>query len=85
MVAGRGKWVSGSGARRWARAGLSASSPGTGLVETMGEDGLGVCRRPSGRAASHPVADRRMQAEKKVAYVTPGSIPMTLRAGQDRA
>jgi hypothetical protein len=51
----------------------------------MGEDGLGVCRGPA--VGQHLIQSRivRMQAEEKVAYVTPGLDPMTLRAGQDRA
>ena len=62
-----------------------ASRLGSGLVEPMGEDGLGVCRGPA--VGQHLVQSRivRMQAEEKVAYVTPGLDPMTLGAGQDRA
>ena len=66
-------------------AGSGTSGPGSGFVEPMGEDGLGMCRSPAVR--QHLIQARivRMQAEEKVAYVTPGLDPMTLGTGQDRA
>ena len=65
--------------------GLGTSGFGSGLVEPMGEDGLGMRRSPA--VGQHLIQSRivRMQAEEKVAYIAPGLDPMTLGAGQDRA
>ena len=61
-----------------------ASSLGPRFVEPMGENRLGMRRCPTVR--QHLVQPRivRMQAEKKLANVTPRLDPMTLRPGEDR-
>ena len=66
-------------------AGSGASGFGSGFVEPMGEDGLGMRRGPA--VGQHLIQPRivRMQAEEKVAYIAPRLDPMTLRTGQDRA
>ena len=65
--------------------GSGASGFGSGFVEPMGEDGLGVCRGPA--VGQHLIQPRivRMQAEEEFAYIAPWLDPMALRTGQDRA
>jgi len=62
-----------------------ASRLGSGLVESMGEDRLGMSRGPA--VGQHLIQPRIvcMQAEEKVTDIAPWLEPMTLRAGQDRA
>lgn len=62
---------------------LGSGSPGSGLVESVGENGLGMGCGPA--VGQHLIQPRivRMQTEKKIAYIAPWLNPMTLRAGQD--
>ena len=64
---------------------LGASRLGSGFVEPIGENGLGLGRGPA--VGQHLIEPRiaRMQAEKKVTDIAPWLDPVTLRAGQDRA
>ena len=61
-----------------------ASGFGSGFVEPMGKDGLGMRRGPA--VGQHLFQTRvvRMQAEEKFAYIAPRLDPMTLRTGEDR-
>ena len=62
-----------------------ASGFGSGFVEPMGEDCLGMCRSPAVGQHLFQSPVICMQAEQKVAYVAPRLDPMTLRTGEDRA
>ena len=61
-----------------------ASRLGSGFVEPMGEDGLGMRCGPA--IGQHLIQPRVvcMQAKEKVPYVAPRLDPMTLRPGEDR-
>jgi len=61
------------------------SDLGSGFVESMGEDGLGMCRGPAVR--QHLVQPRvvRVQPQEEFAYVAPRLDPLAFRTGQDRA
>jgi hypothetical protein len=58
-----------------------ASGFGSGFVEPMGEDCLGMRRSPAVR--QHLVQPRivRMQTKEKFSYITPRLDPMALRTG----
>ena len=65
-------------------AGSGTSGFGSGFIEPMGEDGLGMRRGPA--VGQHLVQPRivRVQSKEKFAYVAPRLNAMTLRTGQDR-
>ena len=61
-----------------------ASGFGARFVEAVVEDGLGMRRGPAVRQHLLQAQIVRMQAEQKVADVSPRLDAMTLRTGQDR-
>jgi len=81
MLAGREEPASFAVGAAMSAAGSGASGFGSGFVEPMGEDCLGMRRGPA--VGQHLVQPRvvRMQAKKKFTYVAPRLDPMTLRAG----
>jgi len=85
MVADRGEPVSLVAGAAMSPACSGASPFGSGLVEPMGEDGVGMRRSPA--VGQHLVQPRVvcMQAQEKFAYLAPRLDPMTLRAGQNHA
>jgi hypothetical protein len=65
--------------------GSGTSGFGSGFVQPMGEDGLGMrCGPVVGQHLLQPWVVR-MQTEEEFPYVAPRLDPMTLRTGQDRA
>ena len=64
-------------------AGSGASGFGSGLVEAVGENGLGMRRRPAVRQHLFQLWIVRMQAKEKFAYVGPGFDAMAFCACQD--
>ncbi len=85
MVADRGEPASRAAGAAMGSAGLSTGGFGSGFVEPMGEDGLGMRRGPA--VGQHLLQPRivRMQAEEKVPHVRPRLDPMALCTGQDCA
>ena len=61
-----------------------AGGSGSGFVEPMGEDCLGMRRGPAVRQHLFQTRIVRMQAEQEIADVDPGLDTMTLGARQDR-
>ena len=85
MAAGREEPGSLAAGAAMSPAGLGTGGFGSGFVEPMGGDGLGMRRGPA--VGQHLLQPRivRMQAEEKVPHVRPWLDPMALCTGQDRA
>ena len=81
MLAGREEPVSFTVRSAMSAAGSGASGFGSGFVEPMGEDCLGMRRGPAvGQQFVQPRIVR-MQAKEKFSYIAPRLDPMTLCSG----